>query len=221
MYPSIHPTSVNCHLVQFRVMRCWSLSQQFYTLQPLVLATVIHSAQITGDRACSKAVPLHLLLPSIPTHWECQCVLIPSKHKLYIFLSAMCITLQKLLSMNRLCLQHCPLLCWIAIRVLMLKRREAGSKTVSTQWITFRPSHRQLGADLCQAMRYTQANKGPKLWESGNIRRHKSTKNRLTGKMYFSVVMEIDPVASSQTMGEEFNCWTDSTACPFYIKNIF
>lgn len=70
----------------------------------------------------------------------------------YISSCLQCATLQKLSSMNRLCLQHCPLLYFAAIRVLRQKGREAGSKTVSAQWITFRPSHRRLGADPCQAM---------------------------------------------------------------------
>lgn len=62
------------------------------------------------------------------------------------------VTLQHPSSLNSLCLWNCPLLYRAAIRGERQKGREAGSKTVSAQWITFRPSHGRLGDDPCQAM---------------------------------------------------------------------
>lgn len=50
------------------------------------------------------------------------------------------------------CLWHCPPLYRAAIREVRQKEREASSKTVSAQWITFSPLHRRMGADPCQAM---------------------------------------------------------------------
>lgn len=75
------------------------------------------------------------------------CTAVPPSHPRQTSISA-CLqraTLQHLSSMNSPCLWHCPLLCRAAIRALRQKGREAGSKTVSAQWITFRPSTQATG----------------------------------------------------------------------------
>lgn len=135
-------------------------------------------------------------------------------------------------TMTRFCVQHWSFVLYSHLGVDT--EAETGNKTVSAQWISFRPSQRQLEADPCQAATAAESNKEP-----GKIgyKRTKSTNNKNLFKIWGIPMIRQDMfsrycvqdakgimsgfVAAIPTMEEDCDCWTDLTVWSLYTNIYF